>query len=67
MSLETAKDALRVVSSINNAIADNNPPTPRKIELCEDYIYKLSVVGLFSSAAMVDESLNRWCELLLDA
>lgn len=67
MSVDTIKDALKVVNSINNAIEDKNPPTPRKIELCESYIDELMFLGLPCSAQAVNNSLNRWCELLLDA
>lgn len=65
--LESIKDAIKVVKSINEAIESKKAPTPEKIEYCEDYIDELCVLGLYGSAKAVDESLNRWCELLLDA
>lgn len=61
------KDALKVVQSINEAIEVKKAPTPEKIEYYEDYIDGLCVLGLYGSAKAVDESLNRWCGLLLDA
>lgn len=65
--LEDIKDAIKVVKSINEAIESKKAPTPEKIEYCEDYIDKLCVLGLYGYAKVVDESLNRWCGLLLDA
>jgi hypothetical protein len=61
------KDALKVIGSINKAIEDKQAPTPEKVELCEEYINALSVIGLIASAQAVEESLNRWCGLLINA
>lgn len=66
-TVEDIKDAVRVIKSMNECIATNKPPTPEKVELCEQYIVDLADMGLFASSVAVEDALNNWCELLLDA
>ena len=64
-TVEDIKDAWRVIKSMNECIATNTPPTPEKVELCEQYIIDLADLGLAASSLAVEDALNNWCELLL--
>ena len=66
-TIQDIKDAQKVIGSINECISDGVPPTPEKVELCEQYITSLVDIGLSASSVAVEDALNCWCELLLDA
>lgn len=66
-TVQDIKDAQLVINSINERVLANSPPTPEKVELCEQYITSLVGIGLCASSVAVEEALNCWCELLLDA
>tara|TARA_B100001063_G_C16775958_1_gene565343 strand:- start:3784 stop:3993 length:210 start_codon:yes stop_codon:yes gene_type:complete len=66
-TVEDIKDAVLVVKTIGERINAGTKPTPENVELCEQYIVDLSDLGLAASSLAVEDALNDWCELLLDA
>ncbi len=64
-TVEDIKDAWLVIRTIQEHTASNTPPTPDKIERCEQYALDLAAIGLNAASLALEDALNDWCGLLL--
>lgn len=64
-TVKDIQDAWLVIRTIQKHIASNTPPTPEKVERCEQYAAELADIGLSAASLALEDSLNDWCGLML--
>ena len=64
-TVEDIKYAWLVIRTIQGHTVSNIPPTPDKIERCEQYALDLAAIGLNAASLALEDALNDWCGLLL--